>query len=202
MSGTTKKIGKELVSWIVTFLVAFGIAFFIQSEVLAVTEVKQSSMENTLFEDERLIVDKLSNQFDDLDRGDIVIFTEEEKTGGFWSSSIGIQLQDYMNKVTGNDPRKRLVKRVIATPGDTIDIKDGQVYINDELIDEPYIESDKTFARDFELPIEVPEGYVFVMGDNREKSRDSRDFGLVDITNVEGKAILKMWPLNEFGLID
>ncbi|MFS1513763.1 signal peptidase I [Chengkuizengella sp. SCS-71B] len=202
MKQTTKSIRKEIVSWMVTFLVAFGVAFFIQSEVFAVTEVKQSSMENTLFENERLIIDKFTDTFDDFDRGDIVIFTEEKQTGGFWSSSIGIQLDDYVDKVTNGEPRKRLVKRIIAIPGDTIDIKEGQVYINGEIIDEPYVKSDKTFSRNVELPIEVPEGEVFVMGDNRMISRDSRDIGPIDITTIEGKAIFKMWPINEIGLID
>ncbi|NBI29664.1 signal peptidase I [Chengkuizengella marina] len=202
MKQATKSIRKEIVSWIITFLVAFGVAFFIQSEVFAVTEVKQSSMENTLFENERIIIDKISDTFNDFDRGDIVIFTEEELTGGFWSSNIGIQLDDYMDKVTNGEPRKRLVKRIIGVPGDIIDIKEGQVYINGDLIAESYIKGEKTFTRNVEFPIEVPEGKVFVMGDNRTVSRDSRDFGPIDMNNIEGKAIFKMWPINEIGLID
>lgn len=98
------------------------------------------------------------------------------------------------------DTRTRLVKRVIGIPGDEIDIKDGYVYLNGSILEELYVKGE-TYSRDKEFPIKVEEDTVFVLGDNREVSKDSRNFGLVKINQIEGKAIFRISPFNRFGFI-
>lgn len=94
------------------------------------------------------------------------------------------------------DPSRDFIKRVIAIPGDTIEIKDGHIYVNGELKNEPYILS--TTRGDYPLAT-VPEGHIFVMGDNRNNSEDSRfaDVGMVPFDLIKGKAILIFWPLDK-----
>lgn len=93
-----------------------------------------------------------------------------------------------------------LVKRVIAVEGDTLDILDGRVILNGEILDEPYVQ-DPTPRNEFQEEILIPEGYVFVMGDNRVNSKDSRstEIGLVRVADLRGKAVFRFWPLAKFG---
>jgi signal peptidase I len=98
---------------------------------------------------------------------------------------------------------KDLIKRVIALPGETIDIRDNQVVIDGRVLEEPYLAEDVVTAPtgSIEFPFEVPEGCVFVMGDNRTDSRDSRIFGPVDEDQIVGRAFVRVWPLSQIGFL-
>jgi len=93
-----------------------------------------------------------------------------------------------------------LVKRVIGIPGDEVNIKDGYVYINGEKLKEPYVKGE-TFSGEINFPIKVPDNKLFVLGDNRPVSKDSRAFGLINSDQVEGKAIFRVFPFNKIGAI-
>ena len=134
--------------------------------------VKGTSMEPTLHDGERLIVNKYIYRFRLPRTGDIIVF-----------------------KYPG-DPSKKFIKRVIGEPGDSVWIENATVYVNNRPLDEPYIleEMDSDFER-----VTVPQDTIFVLGDNRNGSRDSRysDVGFVPLKNVVGKAIFVFWPLSE-----
>ena len=134
--------------------------------------VKGTSMEPTLHDGERLIVNKFIYRFRPPRTGDIIVF-----------------------KYPG-DPSKKFIKRVIGEPGDSVWIENATVYVNNRPLDEPYIleEMDSDFER-----VTVPQDTIFVLGDNRNGSRDSRysDVGFVPLKNVVGKAISVFWPLSE-----
>jgi len=196
-----KKIIKEVRSWFFSILGAFFIVTLLNSKVFAKVQVQQSSMENTLFTNQQLIVDKLSYNFSEPQRGDIIIFLENEEKGtivddAFRNIDNIVSLFDTDNKVS--ESHSRLVKRVIGVQGDEIDIKDGYVYLNGNKLKEPYVKGE-TLNGDFKLPIKVRQNKLFVLGDNRPVSKDSRKFGLIDIKQVEGKAIYRVYPFDKVG---
>jgi signal peptidase I len=154
-------------------------------------------MENTLLEDEVLILDKISYNFSKPDRGDIVVFLLDESSTGI-INRFSVFFNDISLKLSGGYRSDRLVKRVIGIPGDEIDIQNGSLYVNGAKQSELYVKT-ITEKAIIELPVTVPEGYVFVLGDNRMVSKDSRHFGLIDIKNIEGKIILRASPLSKFG---
>lgn len=142
-------------------------AFFIPSE----------SMVPTLKEGDRILVNKLAYRFGDVAHGDIVVFHRPEGVAD-----------------TGPD---EFVKRVIGLPGDTVEARDGVVFVNDEPVDESYL---PTGVVTNGLPRQVvPEGRIFVMGDNRGSSQDSRVFGPVPIDTIVGEAFVRVWPLGALG---
>jgi signal peptidase I len=196
-----KPILKEIGSWIIVIVVALVLSLFIDSTIIAKAEVEQSSMENTLFEGQQLIVNKLSYAFDEPKRGDIIIFLENEEKGNIIDNFI----RSVKNRFSSSDEiaaeQERLVKRVIGVAGDEIDIQDGYVYINGERLEESYVNG-ITLPGNLKLPITVGEGELFVIGDNREVSRDSRDFGPIDVKQVEGKAVFRVYPFNQIGKVE
>jgi signal peptidase I len=145
-------------------LAAVIIVFIAQSHL-----VDGVSMENTLHDRERLMVDKLSYRFIEPKRGEIIVFRFPQ------------------------DPRSRFVKRVIGIPGDTVEIRNGVVYLNDVPLDEPYI---KEPPRDNMPKVTVRPDHVFVMGDNRNNSLDSRHppVGQVPYNLIVGRALFSYWP--------
>ncbi|MBU5592018.1 signal peptidase I [Clostridium sp. MSJ-4] len=187
---------KEFKSLVLSIILAFFIVTLLNTKVFAMVQVQQSSMEDTLYSGDRMFVDKITYSFNEPKRGDIIIFLEDDIKEKF-VDDIKIFFKDIFNS---ENVSKRMVKRVIALPGDEIDIKDRSVYINDEKISEDYIKGD-TLKRELNLPTKVPEGKLFVLGDNREKSRDSRNFGFIDLKAVEGKARLRVWPFNKLSLL-
>lgn len=189
----TKYILKEIGEWALYIIIAFVIVIFINSEAFAITEVSGSSMEDTFEDGEKIILDKLTYKFTEPKVGDNIVFLQGETKEGILDRLLTVA-EDIRMKFQKNYRSNRLVKRVIATPGDEINIKEGKVYVNNELFNEEYIKG-RTFESGIEYPIVVPEGQLFVMGDNRENSRDSRIFGLVDYKSVEGKVRYKIWPL-------
>lgn len=194
-----EKIIKEIKSFTLTILGAFCIFILINSKVSAVVRVQQSSMENTLFNNQRLVVDKLSYNFGKPKRGDIIIFSENKEKETIIDNTFEIinsitSRSDYLNE------DNRLVKRVIGIEGDEIDIKDGYVFLNGQKLDEPYIKGE-TVSEDLKFPIKVSKNKLFVLGDNRVVSKDSRKFGLIDYKQIEGKAVFRVFPFNKIGII-
>jgi len=165
-------------SWLLelgeTVLPAIVIAVLINLFFAQATRVYGHSMEPNLHTDQRLVVEKVSYRLHGPRRGDVVVLRLPER---------GPEL---------------LIKRVLALPGETVRIRDGQVYINDQPIDEPYVERPSTSSFG---PTTVPEGHVFVLGDNRGASNDSRAFGPVSMDRIVGRAWVSYWPFDSLGVI-
>ena len=172
--GCLVEIAETLVLTLVIFLV-------IQAFVAQPYQVQQESMRLTLEEGQYVLVDKLTPNFDSYSRGDIIVFTPPNSNG---------------NDVVP------FIKRVIGEPGDTVEIRDGQVVVNGVLLDEPYVNSTTTVP-DGRGVWQVPADALFVMGDNRDNSTDSRSpsIGPVPRQNVIGRAFLRYWPLNALGIL-
>jgi len=196
-----KRILREILEWIVVFATAFIMVALLNTAVFATTQVRQTSMKDTLLEGQHLFVEKLSYIFGEPSRGDIVVFIENKYPKNYFER-IKIFLRDVADimKPVENKNNVRLVKRVIGIPGDEIDVRNGKVYINGNELTEPYVKGE-TFQREISFPITVPEGKYFVLGDNREVSKDSRTFGTIDRSQIEGKAVFRFWPLKDAGIL-
>lgn len=175
---------KVLRDWLFVVAVALAAALLVRVFVLQQFYISGPSMENTLFQDDRVLVNKLTYRFSDIGRGDVVVFDRVTTSGG----------------VVAHDD---LIKRVIATGGDTIQIKQCQVLVNGVAIEEPYLKftDPAEFApgsrcRVADMPqLTVPDKQLFVMGDNRLESFDSRSFGTIPEKLVIGRAFVVLWPL-------
>lgn len=165
------KLAREVAETVVPAII---IALLIHVFLAQATRVYGQSMEPNLHTDMRLVVEKLSYKLHGPERGDIVV--------------LRLRPDDEL-----------LIKRVIGLPGDEVAIHDGQVYINGEPLDEPYLDQQ---TRGNLAPRVVPPLHVFVMGDNRRASNDSRSFGPVHRDNIIGKAWLAYWPPSDVGTVD
>lgn len=166
--------------WIKDIVIAVIVALVI-IQFIKPTIVKEQSMQPTLYENNYIFLSKQAYLFKEPKAGDIIVFHTDLKT------------------IDGKE--KRLIKRIIGLPGDKITIAEGKVYVNDKLLEEPYIMEPYT-AGSVDGQI-VPEGCLFVMGDNRQHSADSRDpdVGYVQEDKIIGKAVFRLYPFNEIGLI-
>ncbi|MFC0270770.1 signal peptidase I [Metabacillus herbersteinensis] len=181
----TETTKSKVFDWTKSILLAVGLAIIIRVFLFEPYLVEGSSMDPTLKDGDRLFVNKTLKLFGDVERGDIVI-------------------------VDGDEEDIRYVKRVIGEPGDLVEAKQGQVFVNGEKIDEPYLNSnfDKAenmgtpLTNDFE-PVEVPIGELFVMGDNRLNSMDSRNgLGLIDQERILGKTEFVFFPFGDIRKTD
>lgn len=189
---------EEVISWAAYLITALILAVLMQSQVFAINEINLSSMENTLFEGQRVIIEKVSYMISEPRQGDIIVFLEKEETDGFFKR-LQIYANDVLLKIKGMERTDRLIKRVIAVGGDKIKIKNGKVYVNGKLLKEPYL---KNSGLDDDIEEVVPEGYVYVMGDNRLVSKDSRSFGPIRVKKIEGKAFYRLSPLDKMGKLE
>lgn len=192
------KILKEILSWLGIIIFAMLISALINSQLCAMATVKEVSMQNTLFENDKLVISRISYRHSIPKTGDIIVFYRKREIGNFVHEFFYSLNQILSGSKKVNKTKDRLVKRVIGTPGDVVDIRDGTVYLNGEPLDEPYAKG-ITEEGSLNLPVKVGKHQLFVMGDNREHSFDSRDFGLIDISHVEGKVVFRLYPLNKIG---
>jgi signal peptidase I len=205
-----KKQGSFLRELPFLLLIAFLLALLIKAFLVQAFFIPSESMENTLKVKDRVLVNKLVYRFRDIHRGEIVVFKGPEG----WQSEVSIPppanaLDSFRRKVSsllglGHPGEKDFIKRVIGTPGDTVQCCDpqGRVIVNGQPLDEPYLFEDNKEAFG---PITVPEGRLWVMGDHRGRSSDSRAHigegtaqGTVPIDNVIGRAFVIIWPVKNF----
>ena len=181
-------------------LVAAGvIAFLIKTLVAQAFFIPSESMLPQLEVDDRVVVSKISYKLHDPRRGDIVVFdspvqipVKEPKVNPL------VSLFRKVGKGVGLIPpsTEEYIKRVVGLPGDVVDIKDGKVYVNGRELIEPYLaKGTYTFANPQSYPKTIPKGHLWVMGDNRGNSSDSRSFGAISEKKVVGRTIVKVWPL-------
>lgn len=178
-------IKQEIFDWIESLVVCVLAIIVIFTFILRVVDVDGTSMVPTLHDHDKIVI---TNLFYSPKRGDVVVLYADK-------------LYNYGDQTYG----KRIVKRIIGVEGDEIDIdfNEGIVYRNGEALDEIYVNSPTTTQFDVEFPITVQEDCVFVMGDNRNMSTDSRDsdVGMVNINSIMGKVVFKILPINDFGVI-
>lgn len=171
-------VGKELFQWVLVIIGAVILAFLIDTFVIVNAQIPSGSMENTIMTGDRVFGNRLAYKFSDPKRFDIIIFKYPD------------------------DESQLFIKRIIGLPGETVEIHDGNIYINGS--DTPLEDVDIKEPMEGSFgPYTVPEGCYFVMGDNRNNSRDSRywENTFVSEDEILGKAVLRYWPLNEIKLL-
>jgi signal peptidase I len=174
------------IEWLVVIAGAVAVALLVKTFLLQAFYIPSGSMLPTLEVGDRVLVNKLSYQWSDVGRGDLIVFERPDSEHA--------------------DDIKDLIKRVIALPGEELVIKDGRVYIDGQALSEPYLPagtttSPQTLRCSETDPCVIPQSSVWVMGDNRNGSRDSRSFGAIPDDDIVGKAFIRVWPLNRFGLL-
>ena len=206
---------KDIIEWIICILVALILALLIRYFIGTPTIVKQSSMKPTLIENQRLILNRWTRTTKQMpERGDIVTLEAPSEKYVYDYDENNV-IARYDNEPTNwfdkfvyyflEIGKESYIKRVIALPGEHLEIKDGKVYINGEELDEPYLQEGVTTQVGSDQPyydLIVPENCVFVMGDNRNASTDSRAFGCVPLEKLEGTVWIRFWPLNLFGKVE
>lgn len=187
MEQDVKKEKNVFLDWIKALIIAFLLAALIRFVLFTPIVVDGESMMPTLESGERMIVNKIDYKLSDIQRFDIIVFHAPEK-------------KDY-------------IKRIIGLPGDTLEYRNDQLYINGKKLTEPYLDKYKsrivdggTLTEDFSLEDYtgkkvIPKGYYFVMGDNRRNSKDSRHIGVVAKSEIVGKASIVFWPMEQFGKV-
>ncbi|RSL34336.1 signal peptidase I [Salibacterium salarium] len=180
-------LGREIWDWVKTFIVVIVIVFIVRTFFFANYMVHGESMMPTIENGERLIINKIGYEFSEPDRYDLIVFHANEES-------------DY-------------IKRVIGLPGDHIKYEDDTLYVNGQAQEEDFLTPYKsqvnngTFTNDFTLEgitdeSTVPEGKIFVLGDNRRNSMDSRQLGFIDMEEIVGQANIRYWPVDEFTLMN
>jgi len=175
----SKNKRKQGYEWLVLVAASLAVALFVRGFLIQAFYIPSESMVPTLVKNDRVLVNKLSYKLHDVHRGDIVVF---DAPPGAATAHV-----------------KDLIKRVIGLPGDTIEGRNGTIFINNKPLDEPYLPPDVR-SRDFP-PAKVPPEKVWVLGDNRQDSRDSTFFGPITEHSIVGRAFVKIWPLNDLGLL-
>lgn len=207
----TRGILREVLDWVICFAIAFVVYLLINYFFICAPTVKQQSMHPTIKNNEKVLTIRPWMKGSKFEYGQIITFeapidnklyidSDETLYTAQYENYTGITLFLYnfldVNKVS-------YIKRVIGLPGDHIVIKDGMVYRNDEKIEEPYLREMNTEIQEQEYAdVIVPENTIYVMGDNREQSKDSRSFGCIPYSRVNGYVLCRIWPLNKLGAIE
>lgn len=163
---------------IINILIAALVSILMVRYVVSAYKIEGTSMNFILKDQERILISKLAVKNGAIKRFDIVVFRKPD------------------------DPEKSIIKRIIGLPEEIIEIKDGDVYINSQQLEQPFLRKERyTRSRNMN-PLLIRKGHYFLMGDNRTVSRDSRDFGEVPLSYIYGKAFFRYWPLSRFGKIE
>ena len=173
---------RNALEWVAVIVGAVVVALLIKTFVAQAFRIPSDSMLPTLQEQDRVLVNKLSYDVHEINRGDVVVFERPEAL-----------------PAAPGDPED-LIKRVIGLPGDELLARDGTLYVNQRELIEPYL-AEGTFTFGLDDPVTVGEGEIFVMGDNRENSSDSRVFGPISEDSVIGRAFSVMWPPARIGAL-
>jgi len=186
---------REILQWIQAIIFAVVISLLIRGFVFERVLVDGPSMEHTLTTGDNLILYKLGYYFSPPKRGDIVVLQVNEGVIGFLPFLKNVP---FFKKALPDLTEIDYIKRVVGVPGDTVEFKDGKVYVNGSILNETYAEG-PTYGSEGKTKIE--KNKVYVLGDNRLDSRDSREIGMVDFDKIRGKAILRIWPFRHAGSI-
>lgn len=172
-------LAREVFSTALYLLIVVALTFLFVRFVAQRTHVNGDSMNATLEDGDNLLVDKISYRFSDPERFDIIVFPYQYQEKTYY------------------------IKRIIGMPGETVQIKDGMIYINGEILQETYGKEVMRYAGIADDPITLGEDEYFVLGDNRNNSSDSRDpsVGNIKKDQIIGKAFIRIWPLNKFGIL-
>lgn len=212
---------REIIEWLICIIIAVVLALIVRYYIGTPTIVQQTSMFPTLKENERLWLNRWVRTVKKMpERGDIITFeapsiTEVKEDDVDLNNPVAKyekEPQGLFNKFTYyvlESKKRSFIKRVIALPGEHVEIKDGAVYINGEKLEENYLQdgvvtdmkngnNEETYFTDFV----VPENYVFALGDNRAGSKDCRAFGCIPLEKIEGKVLFRFWPLSKFGGVE
>jgi signal peptidase I len=176
---STRQSLKNTVEWVAIVVGALVVALLVKTFLIQAFFIPSLSMFPTLDQGERVLVNKLSYTLHDVNRGDLIVF---ERPVGVADNGI-----------------KDLIKRVVGLPGETIESRDGRVYVDGELLEESYLDDGTTTTNLTRLT--VPDEHLFVMGDNRNNSEDSRVFGPISEDLVVGRAFVRVWPLPKIRLL-
>jgi signal peptidase I len=174
-----RKLKNYLKYIIIDILIAAGISIFLITYVASAYQIEGNSMETVLSNHERVIISK-------------------------WRVNNNIHRYDIVVLHKPDEPQKSIIKRVIGLPGEIVEIREGEVYINGSKLPEPYLPEEKDIMfRSLQMkPLLIHGGHYFVMGDNRTISQDSRVFGPVSAKTIFGKTIFRYWPFSRFGKVE
>ena len=180
----------SIIKFILTIVAIFALAFLLRIFVFQSYEIPSGSMEDTIMPGDLVFAEKVTTYFGVPDKGSIITFADPDT-------------------VDEPDPadRRTLIKRVIATGGQTIDLIDGNVYVDGVELDEPYTDGKPTYPLNnpgsvgIEYPYLIPAGHLWMMGDNRTSSQDSRYFGAVPESYIQGHALFIYWPLSNISAL-
>jgi signal peptidase I len=193
--GTGRRTRRAIIEWAILIGSALVIAILIKTFLFQAFYIPSESMKPTLNVGDRVLVNKLSYKVHDVNRGDIVVFETPPRA------------KDANSEI--ND----LVKRVIGLPGDTVEFREGQVFVNGRLLSEPYVHGQATKPLDKNVPVGcgappdgqpgcvIPPNELLVLGDNRPASKDSRFFGPIKESLIVGRVFVRIWPLNDLGFL-
>jgi len=181
---SNNSVAREIIDWVLHIVIAVVIGFLIVTFIAQRTVVFKHSMEPTLYEGDNLLVEKISPRFGKLQVGDVVVI--KGATPAFAEEG------------------KEIIKRIIAVEGDKVELKDGKVYVNGFVKKEDYIKGNYTppGTNPEYNSLTVPKGYVYVLGDNRTNSTDSRVIGPVEVKKIQGKAMFRFYPFNKIGKLE
>jgi signal peptidase I len=188
---------KELPFWLELPLligVALLVAVVIKTFLFQAFFIPSSSMEDTLQIDDRVLVNKVVYQIGDVSRSDVIVF--DDPRAGFeqpTEDAVASALRNLLESIGLQTPQSEFIKRVIGIPGDVVEARNGDLVVNGVVQVEPYRKRPFVPIPDFG-PVQVGQGQLFVMGDNRSASQDSRFFGTIPIDDVVGKAFVIIWP--------
>lgn len=180
-------------------LVAFGLALLLKTFLIQAFFIPSQSMLPTLEVGDRVLVNKLAYAFREPERGEVVVF-REEGVPGLEDRSTAERVRDFLASGLGTPTDRDFIKRIIGLPGDTLELRDGTVFVNGQpLPEETIADGGYLLARDLSDfgPVDVPADQYFMLGDNRQNSADSRfSLGAIDREDLVGRAFVRIWPVS------